>query len=239
MLAQLARAPRLHRGGHRFESYTTHHTAIQSNSFVLKIAIFDKIFNKIIGGFMMWIPLAVIVVLALYVLSMYNSLVRYKVRVQEAFSDITVQMKRRLDLVPNLIETVKGYAKHEKEVLESVTKARTALMQATDKGDVGASLEANNALSSTLKTLFAVSEAYPQLQANTNFLELQRELVDTEDKIQASRRFYNANVREYNTNIALFPKSILAGIFSFKEYTFYEVGADEKEAVEKPVEVKF
>jgi LemA protein len=155
-------------------------------------------------------------------------------RAQEALSDIDVQLKRRFDLIPNLVETVKGYMKHERGVLENVTQARARVAGAT-----GSPLERNdaeNALSGTLKTLFAVAENYPDLKANTNFLQLQQELSDTEDKIQAARRFYNTNVRDLNTTIQTFPSNIIANLFNFKEQKFFEV---ENEEEKEPVKVKF
>lgn len=187
---------------------------------------------------MMWIVLGIIVLLVIWLWATYNGLVKSKIRADEALSDITVQMKRRLDLIPNILETVKGYAKHEKEVLEDVTKARTAAMSVPE-GDIHKQAEADNALSATLKSLFAVSENYPDLKANQNFIQLQEELVDTEDKIQASRRFYNANVRDFNTKIKVFPTNMIAGMLGFKDYEFFEVDDEEKSQVEKPVDVKF
>lgn len=187
---------------------------------------------------MMWIVLGIIVLLAIWLWATYNGLVKSKIRADEALSDITVQMKRRLDLIPNIVESVKGYAKHEKGVLEEVTKARTAAMSVSE-GDIHGAAEADNALSATLKSLFAVSENYPDLKANQNFIQLQEELVDTEDKIQASRRFYNANVRDFNTKIQVFPTSMIAGMLGFKRYEFFEVADEEKSQVEKPVDVKF
>ncbi len=171
-------------------------------------------------------------VLILWGIGLYNGLIKLKNRVDEAWSDIDVQLKRRYDLIPNLIETVKGYAKHEKGVLESVTEARTRAMGASDPKD---QIEAENMLSGTLKSLFAVSENYPDLKANENFLELQRELSDTENKIQASRRFYNGNVRDFNIKIQTFPNNTIAGILNFKERDFFEAGEEEK----KNVKVKF
>jgi LemA protein len=170
--------------------------------------------------------------LVFWVIFLFNGLIRLKNRVEEAWSDIDVQLKRRYDLIPNLIETVKGYAKHEREVLESVTEARTRAMGAQDTKD---QVEAENMLSDTLKSLFAVSENYPDLKANQNFLELQRELSDTENKIQASRRFYNGNVRDFNTKIQSFPNNMIAGTLNFKEKDFFEAGEEEK----KNIEVKF
>lgn len=169
--------------------------------------------------------LIVIIVLAVGVILMYNGLIRLKNRVDEAWSDIDVQLKRRHDLIPNLINTVKGYAAHEKEVFEKVTQARTAAMGA---GTAEAKGQAENMLSGALKSLFAVAEAYPDLKANQNFLELQRELTDTEDKIQASRRFYNGNVRDFNTRIQVFPTNILAGMMGFTKRDFFEAEEGEK-----------
>ena len=183
----------------------------------------------------LWILLAVVAVLVIYIIATYNGLIKLKVRVEEAWSDITVQLKRRADLIPNLVNTVQGYAKHEKSVFEEVTKARSAIMDA--QGDVKKSAEAENMLSGALKSLFAVAEAYPDLKANQNFVELQRELVDTEDKIQASRRFYNGGVRDMNTKVETFPSNIIAGMFGIGKREFFEV--EDQAAVEKPVEVKF
>jgi LemA protein len=177
---------------------------------------------------MMVLVLLVLIVLIFVVVGMYNGLIRLKNRVDEAWSDIDVQLKRRYDLIPNLVNTVKGYATHERELFEKVTEARTQAMgagNATDKA------QAENALSGTLKTLFAVAENYPQLKANENFLELQKELTDTEDKIQASRRFYNGNVRDFNTKIEVFPTNIIAGMLNFTKRDFFEAMEGEKEAV--------
>ena len=182
------------------------------------------------------IILGVIVVIALAIIIMYNSLIRLKNRVDEAWSDIDVQLKRRYDLIPNLIETVKGYASHEKETLEKVVQARNAAMQAQSGGDTAKQAEAENMLSSTLKSIFALSENYPDLKANQNFLELQKELSDTENKIQASRRFYNGNVRDFNTKIQVFPTNMIAGMLNFKAREFFEI-EDKKER--DNVKVKF
>ena len=182
------------------------------------------------------IVIALIAVLVIAVIVIYNSLVQLKVRVEEAWSDITVQLKRRADLIPNLIETVKGYAAHEKAVFERVTEARSAVMSATQQGPAETA-KAENMFESALKSLFAVAEAYPDLKANENFLHLQQELVDTEDKIQASRRFYNGGVRDLNTKIEMFPSNIIAGMFSFKKREFFEV--EDMASVENPVAVKF
>lgn len=166
-----------------------------------------------------------LVLLVIYFIATYNSLVTLRNRVQEAWSDIDVQLKRRYDLIPNLVETVKGYAKHEEGVLESVIKARAMAMNAQS---VDQHAQAENMLSGALKSLFAVAEAYPDLKASTNFVELQRELTDTEDKIQASRRFYNANTRDMNTKIEHFPSNIIASMFGFAKESFFEI-ADPKE----------
>lgn len=180
-----------------------------------------------------WIVIIIIAVILLAVVTIYNNLVRLRQRVKEAWSDIDVQLKRRYDLIPNLVETVKGYATHERELLERVTEARTRAMGA---GSPKEKADAENMLSGTLKTLFAVSENYPQLKANENFLELQKELSDTENKIQAARRFYNGNVMELNTKVESFPTNIVAGAFGFKQEEFFEL---QEEAAKEPVQVKF
>lgn len=178
-----------------------------------------------------WIIIGVIVVLALILVGLYNSLVRLKNRVDEAWADIDVQLKRRYDLIPNLIETVKGYASHEKETLDKVVNARNAAMQAQSTGNSAEIEKTENMLSSTLKSIFALSEAYPDLKANTNFLELQRELSDTENKIQASRRFYNTNVRDFNTKLEVFPTNMIANLLGFTSRAFFEAAEGEKENV--------
>lgn len=174
------------------------------------------------------IILAVVALLAIWGIAIYNGLIRLKNRVDEAWSDIDVQLKRRYDLIPNLINTVKGYASHERDLFEKVTEARTAAMGAQTPHDKE---QAENMLSGTLKSLFAVAENYPDLKANQNFLELQRELTDTEDKIQASRRFYNGNVRDFNIKIEAFPSNIVAGILKFTKREFFEANGEEKEVV--------
>jgi LemA protein len=179
-----------------------------------------------------FVVFAVVGLLVLYVIVLFNSLVRLRNRVSEAWSDIDVQLKRRYDLIPNLINTVKGYAAHEAGVFEKVTAARTAAMQAGTAADKA---QAENMLSETLKSLFAVAEAYPDLKANQNFLELQSELSDTENKIQAARRFYNGNALELNNKIDMFPSNIIAGMFGFAKREFFEVADGEKE----PVKVEF
>ena len=180
-----------------------------------------------------YIILAIIVVLVLYIIGVFNGLVRARNRVKEAWSDIDVQLKRRYDLIPNLVETVKGYAIHESGVFERVTAARSAAMNAhgpTQKA------EAENVLSGALKSLFAVSEAYPTLRASENFAKLQDELSDTENKIQAARRFYNTNVLELNNKVETFPTNIFAGVLHFSKENFFEVSAEAERA---PVAVKF
>ena len=175
------------------------------------------------------IILIVIVVLAIAIIVIYNGLIKLKNRVDEAWSDIDVQLKRRYDLIPNLVNTVKGYATHEKELFEKVTAARTAAMGA---GTPAQKEQAENMLSGTLKSLFAVAENYPDLKANQNFLELQRELTDTEDKIQAARRFYNGNVRDFNTQIQVFPTNIFAGMLNFTNRDFFAADEGEKGVVD-------
>ena len=176
----------------------------------------------------------VIVLIVAFLIGTYNGLVTLRNRVEEAWSDITVQLKRRTDLIPNLVNSVKGYATHEKEVFEKVTEARSAIMDAKGVKDTA---EAENMLEGALKSLFAVAEAYPDLKANQNFMQLQQELVDTEDKIQASRRFYNGGVRDLNTRIKRFPDTMVAGMFGFQAKEFFEVA--DRASVENPVEVKF
>ena len=178
----------------------------------------------------------VVVVLAIFVWATYNGLVKLNVRVQEAWSDITVQLKRRADLIPNLVEAVKGYAAHEKKVFQDVTEARSNVLDATNKGPAETA-KAENMFEQALKSLFAVAEAYPQLRATENFQQLQAELVDTEDKIQAARRFYNGGVRDINTKIQQFPSNVVAAMFRFTNKEFFEV--DDMASIEKPVEVKF
>lgn len=182
-----------------------------------------------------YIFLAIAAVIALYVIFAYNNFIRMVQRAKEAWADIDVQLKRRYDLIPNLVETVKGYATHERTAFENVTNARARAMGA---GNVHDKAEAENMLTGALKSLFAVAEAYPDLKANTNFLELQRELSDTENKIQAARRFYNGVVRDLNTAIHSFPGNVIAGFFRFEEREFFELGEGE-EAAKQPVAVKF
>jgi len=182
----------------------------------------------------LWIVIGIIVVIGIFLWATYNSLVTLKVRVDEAWSDITVQLKRRLDLIPNLVNTVKGYAAHESGVFEKVTEARANALNAQGVKETAA---AENQFQGALKSLFAVAEAYPDLKANQNFIQLQDELVDTEDKIQASRRFYNSGVRDLNTKIQVFPNNIFAGMLGFTQREFFEV--EDRAAAETPVEVKF
>lgn len=177
------------------------------------------------------------VVIILYVAN-YNGLVRVRQKVKEAWSGIDVQLKRRYDLIPNLINTVKGYAKHEKELLENVTKARTAAINVPE-GDMASQSKAENMLSGTLKSIFALSENYPDLKANQSFLELQKKLTETEDQISASRRIYNGNVQALNTKIEAFPSNIVARVHGFVSGEFFEMDEAEKAAAQKAPEVKF
>jgi LemA protein len=179
----------------------------------------------------LWIALIVIVLLVAFVISVYNGLITRKNRVQEASSDIDVQLKRRYDLIPNLVNTVKGYATHERELFEKVTAERAALVT----GSTGDRIKASNELTETLKSIFAVAEAYPDLKANQNFLQLQAELTDTQDKIMAAQRFYNSNVRDFNTAIQVFPTNLFAQMLGFSAFEFIEATAAET----ANVEVKF
>jgi LemA protein len=181
------------------------------------------------------IIVAVVVVLLLIVALMYNSLVRARNRVDNAWSQIDVQLKRRYDLIPNLVETVKGYAAHERQTLEAVTNARASAIGAQQGGDVAQQAQAENVLSGALKSLFAVAEQYPDLKANQNFLQLQEELTSTEDRIAYARQFYNDSVLGYNNSIQTFPKNTLAGMFNFEKREFFE-GAPEETG---PVKVQF
>lgn len=178
----------------------------------------------------MYIVTGIVVVMVLYLVFKYNGFIALKNRTKEAWADIDVQLKRRYDLIPNLVESVKGYAAHEAGTFQKVTEARTKAMQATAPAEKG---KAENMLTGALKSLFAVSENYPELKANENFLQLQNELSDTENKIQAARRFYNGNVRDFNTKIQMFPGNVIASAFNFKAMDFFllEEGSEEKEAV--------
>lgn len=182
----------------------------------------------------MMIGLGLIILIVLVAIVLYNSIIRAKNQVDEAWSDIEVQLKRRYDLIPNLVETVKGYATQESSVLENVTKARTAAMGA---GSLQEKLKDENALSGTLKSLFAVAESYPDLKSNTNFMQLQKDLTDTEDKIQAARRFYNGTVRDFNTKLQVFPTNIFASMLGFKSREFFDIPDGGAES--QPVQVKF
>lgn len=181
-----------------------------------------------------YIILGIIVVVVIWFIAAYNGFVTLKNRVQEAWADIEVQLKRRYDLIPNLVNTVKGYATHESGAFEKVTQARSAAMQAKT---IGEHSKSEALLGGALTGLFGIAEAYPDLKANTNFLELQRELSDTENKIQAARRFYNTNVRDMNTKIEVFPSNIIASMFKFGKVEFFDIPDDGVES--KPVEVKF
>ena len=183
------------------------------------------------------IVLAIAAVVGIFLWATYNGLVTLNTRVDEAWSDITIQLKRRADLIPNLIETVKAYATHEREVFENVTKARAATVSPDVLEHPAASAKAEGDLQNTLKSLFAVAEAYPQLQANQNFLSLQQELTDTEDKIMASRRFYNGGVRELNIKILQFPQNLFVAGLGFKAREFFEVA--DAAAIAEPPQVKF
>lgn len=176
------------------------------------------------------IILIVLGLIVVWIIAIYNGLITKKNRVDEAWSDIDVQLKRRYDLIPNLVESVKGYTKHESGVFEQVTKARAAAMGAQTPAEHA---QAENMLSQTLKSLFAVAEAYPDLKANQNFLDLQNELTDAEDKIQAARRFYNGNVRDFNTALQTFPSSIVANAFHFTARQFFELASEAERATPK------
>jgi len=175
---------------------------------------------------------AIVAAIVLYLLGIYNGLITARNRVRESWSGIDVQLKRRSDLIPNLVEAVKGYAKHEKEVFENVTKARSALLGAHDAKEAAA---ADNMLTGALKTLFAVAENYPDLKASENFKQLQDEISDTETKVAAARQFYNSNVLDYNTKIQIFPNSVFASTFGFQPSEFFEAADEDK----KEVNVKF
>lgn len=180
------------------------------------------------------IAIIAVALLIIIVIVMYNALVKTKIRVEEAWSDITVQLKRRYDLIPNLVNAVKGYAKHENQVFENVTKARANALNAQG---VKETAQAENIFEGALKSLFAVAEAYPQLRASENFQQLQAELTDTEDKIMAARRFYNGSARDLNIKIDTFPSNLIAKMFGFKKRDFFEV--DDVASIEKPVNVAF
>lgn len=181
----------------------------------------------------MLIVLGAAVVIAGAVIGIYNTLIRLKNKVDEGWADIDTQLKRRYDLIPNMVETVKGYAKHEKGTFEAVTKARSMAMGATNPE---AKAEAENMLTGTLKSLFAIAENYPELKANTNFMELQQTLKEIEEHIQLSRRYYNATVRDLNTKVEIFPNNIVAGMFGFKKREYFEI---EREEERENVKVSF
>ncbi|MGM0628817.1 MAG: LemA family protein [Patescibacteria group bacterium] len=185
---------------------------------------------------LIYILLGLILVLVVWVIIAYNGFVKLVNRTKEAWADIDVQLKRRYDLIPQLVNTVQGYAEHERGVFEEVTKKRTEAMNSEKSGDVKSMEQSENMLSDALKSLFAVAENYPDLKANENFLELQRELSDTENKIQAARRFYNGNVRDLNIRIESFPYNIIASIFKFEDREYFEL---EEEEAREPVEVSF
>jgi len=176
--------------------------------------------SYVIGG--------IIAVVLIYLWSMYNTFITLKAQIEEAWSQIDVQLKRRLDLIPNLVSSVKGYAKHEKSVFENVTKARASLLNAETPEGMA---KANDQLSGALKSLFAVAESYPQLKANENFLELQRELSDTEDKVAYARQFYNSTVMDYNVKVRVFPNALIANTFNFKEQPFFKASEEERKGV--------
>lgn len=186
----------------------------------------------------LWIVLGLVALVVIWLIAIYNGLVKLNIRVDEAWSDITVQLKRRADLIPNLVNSVKGYAKHESKVFEEVTNARAAVMSASEKGPVETA-KAENMFQSAMKSLFAVAEAYPDLKASDNFKHLQEELVDTEDKIQAARRFYNGSARDLNIKVKSFPNNLIAGTLGFKEKEFFEVDEAEQTAISKPTDVQF
>lgn len=184
---------------------------------------------------LIWILLGILILVVLWIIYAFNAFVSLRNRAKEAWADIEVQLKRRYDLIPNLVNTVKGYATHESSAFENVTKARTLAMGA--QGPTKDHAQAENMLTGALKSVFAIAEAYPDLKANQNFLALQSELSDTENKIQAARRFYNANVRDLNTKIESFPSNAIAGAFKFTKIDFFDIPDDGVES--KPVEVKF
>ena len=185
----------------------------------------------------LWTVLGIVVLLVVFWASVYNRLVRLRNWSEESFSQVDVQLQRRNDLIPNLVETVKGYSKHESETLDAVVKARQQIVNLPMDATPEQKNELSNQLTGALARLLAVAEAYPELKANQNFIQLQQELVDTEDKIQAARRFYNGGVRDLNTRIAMFPANIVAGMLGFKAREFFEV--EDRASVENPVQVQF
>lgn len=183
--------------------------------------------------------IAIILIVVVAWIVIYNTLVRLGVKADEAWSGITVQLKRRSDLIPNLVEAVKGYAAHESGVFQSVTEARANIVNAVDKNNIKETAAAENQFEQALKSLFAVSENYPDLRATENFQQLQAQLTDTEDKIQASRRFYNSNVSELNSKVKTVPSNIVAGVHAIKEREFYEVSEEQAKAIQEPTQVTF
>jgi len=180
-----------------------------------------------------WIILIIVIIIAAFAVAVYNGLIRLKNKTAEAWADIDVQLKRRYDLIPNLVETVKGYAKHEKGTFEKVSELRSQAMQATGPGEKA---QAENMLAATLKSLFAVAENYPELKANQNFLDLQSQLSQIEETIQQARRYYNGNVRDFNIKIETFPNNLFVGIMGFKKFEFFEVSSEQEK---ENVQVKF
>ncbi|MEO1090522.1 MAG: LemA family protein [Pseudomonadota bacterium] len=185
----------------------------------------------------LWIAIGVVALLLIYVIATYNRLVSYRARTEEAWSDVKVQMKRRYDLVPNLVETVKGYAAHESETLEAVVQARNRAIAAD--GAPAEQAGAESALSGALQGIFALAESYPDLKANQNFLQLQHDLTDTENRVNSARRFYNGSVKEMNVAIRSFPSNLLAGAFHFEEAHYFELDASEADAARQLVQVDF
>ena len=181
------------------------------------------------GLIILIVVIALVVILALYVVATHNKLVELKNRVKDQWAQIDVQLKRRFDLIPNLVETVKGYAKHESETLENVVKARNTYLSATTNEDA---IKANNALTGAISKLFALSESYPDLKANTNFVQMQTDLKEVEDKIASARQFYNDTVLQYNNKIQMFPSNIIASMFHYKTETYFEAADTERENVQ-------
>ena len=188
----------------------------------------DPRFARLTGKVGLFFIIAAVAAVVLWLIFIFNKLITLRNRTHEAFSDIDVQLKRRHDLIPNLVETVKGYATHERELFENVTKARANAISAQGVADKS---KAENMLTETLKSIFAVAENYPDLKASQNFLQLQDELSDTENKIQAARRFYNGNVRDFNIQLEVFPNNMIAGVLSFKKFEFFEAGEAERENI--------
>lgn len=201
---------------------------LQEKSDILHDHNYSIICLLIVNFINMILVIGLLVLVVIYLVAQYNGFIVLKTRIQEALSGIDVQLKRRADLIPNLVETVKGYAKHEKTVFSEVTKARSALMKADT---LEKKAQANDMLSGALKSLFAVAEAYPELKASDNFKDLQRQLEDTEDKVAYSRQFYNSNVLDFNTKVQVFPSNLIAGIFAFKEFEFFTATEEEKKKV--------